>query len=92
VAKDQKYDSNAKSRRDGPMMIIKTRTEPLTLDFLNALLANFATGTISVYELWEQIESCSEDCKQPPFCGEFGCLLSSDMENYIPDLDSEAGI
>lgn len=74
------------------MIITKARTEPLTLDLLNALLANFATGTISIYELWDQLESCGSDCEQPSFCSDFGCLFSTDPTNRISGLDSEAGI
>jgi hypothetical protein len=89
---NQKYDSNVESQGDRSMIMTKTCTEPLTLNLLNALLANFATGTISIYELWEQIESCGEECEQPSLCDDFGCLRLYDLENHIYGVDSDVGI
>lgn len=60
MSDDQIYDSNAKSTKDGTMIITKAQTEPLTISLLNALLANFATGTISLDELWSQIDQDQE--------------------------------
>lgn len=78
------------------MIITKARTEPLTLDLLNALLANFATGLITCDELWAQIESCGDDCEEPSYCEDFGCVFQTDIpdviRNRISGLDSGAGI
>ena len=38
-------------------MIITKPQEKLTIDTLNALLANFATGIITLDELWEAIDN-----------------------------------
>lgn len=96
MVRDQKYDSNAESRKDGQMIITKSRTEPITIDTLNALLANFATGVITLDELWEAIEDAGDieyfrsqfdapvEFRNPPFPESIGNCMSS--------MDSEAGI
>ena len=42
------------------MIITKSRTEPITLETLDAFLANFATGIITLDELWEAIEDAGD--------------------------------
>ena len=41
-------------------MIITKPQEKLTIDTLNALLANFATGIITLDELWKAIEDAED--------------------------------
>jgi hypothetical protein len=73
------------------MIITKTQTEPLTIELLNALLANFATGAITLEQLWEAIER-AEDAAY------FRNNLINPMEfpdsikNRMSGLDTEAGI
>ena len=70
------------------MIISKTQAEPLTLSLLNALLANFATGTITLDELWSQIDP--EDEEVPYFADPVD--LPESIKNRMSGLDTGAGI
>jgi hypothetical protein len=71
------------------MITVSSKTEPLTLDTLNALLANFATGAISLDEVWGKIDECLdveqfEQISPPAFPESLG--------NRLSGIDAEAGI
>jgi hypothetical protein len=68
--------------------------EPITLETLNALIANFATGINSLDELWENIEEAADMSyfRQNLMTPLEFPAFSDDCKNHMPGADAEAGI
>ena len=80
----------------GEIMVIskiqpQPQTQPLTFSLLNILLANFATGVISLDELWSQIDSDEEtECFRQDLIAPLD--LPESIRNRISCFDADTGI